>query len=129
MRHSQHHYLIACCMQIRCGNACKIWSMKNFDALSCMSLQGLEARTFTRQQHCLSKCWISERSQGRRSIQFVVPKTSVESTRNRYCKGWAPPPVCLPSVYLTSSHVTRSARLSNTGSGNEAKCEIALPSV
>ena len=24
--------------------------------------------------------------------------------------GWAPPPVCLPSVYLTSSHVARSPR-------------------
>ena len=51
--------------------------------------------------------------------------------------GWAPPPLCLPSVYLTSLHVTRSPRLSpavfHTGSnqtlmwersGNEATGSI-----
>ena len=63
--------------------------------------------------YCPSNGWISERSQGRRSIPFIVHNADNAgdgSTRNRYFNGWAPPLVCLPSVYLTSSHVTRSPR-------------------
>ena len=67
-----------------------------------MSIKGLLARAFTRQQHCLSKGWMSECSQGRWSIPFIVHKTVDESTWNRYCKGWAPPPMCLPDSITQS---------------------------
>ena len=60
--------------------------------------------------YCPSNGWMSERSQGRRSIPFVVHNAGDGSMRNRYYNSSALPPVCLPSVYLTSSHVTRSPR-------------------
>ena len=59
-----------------------------------LSIQWLDIRAFARQTIDTVRC--SQRGDG--------------STRNRYFNGWAPPPVCLPSVYLTSSHVTRSPR-------------------
>ena len=58
--------------------------------------------------YCPSNGWISERSKGRQSIPFIVHNAGDGSTQNRYFNGWAPPPVCLPSVYQTSLHVTRS---------------------
>ena len=91
------------------------------------------------------------------SRRTVRPKTGCQSVRkaddlyrsetdrriNRYYNGLAPPSVCLPCVYLMSSHVTRSPGPSptvfHTGSdeilaverpGNEAtfmvveKCEL-----
>ena len=47
--------------------------------------------------YCPSKGWMSEHSAFGRTVQ--------DSTTS-----WAPPPVCLPSAYLTSSHMTRYPR-------------------
>ena len=39
--------------------------------------------------------------------------------KNRRQTGWAPPPMCLPSVYLTSLYVTRSPRPPPTVFGSD----------
>ena len=56
--------------------------------------------------YCPSKGWMSERCQGRQSIPFV----QTDRCKTGFYNGWAPHSVCLPSVYLTSSHVTRPPR-------------------
>ena len=80
--------------------------------------------------YCLSKGWISERLQGRYSIPFVVHNAGGGLTQNRYYNGKAPAPMCLPSVYLTSLHMTRSPRpsppyfiLEATNTGVGTACE------
>ena len=39
---------------------------------------------------------------------FTMPETDRRETG--IINGWAPPPLCLPSVYLMSAHVTRYPR-------------------
>jgi len=57
------------------------------------------------------RTWRPECSQGSISaIRCLYVRD--RSTWNRYHYGWAPPSVCLPSVYLTSPHMTSSPRSS-----------------
>ena len=90
---------------------------KDLDALSCTVRPKAECQSGRQQHRSLFT-----------TIPFVVHNTGAGSIRNRSYNGWEPPPVCLPSVHLPSSHVTRYPRpspavfvywkRSNTGSGN-----------
>ena len=98
------------------GKAWEIWSCAMPSSRHMVDTRGVVPNEESRRPvlYCPSNGWISEHSQGRRSIPFIVHNAGDGSTRNRYFIGWAPPPVCLPSVYLTSLHVTRSPRPSPT---------------
>ena len=56
----------------------------------------------------LSVQWLDIRVFARLTIHTV--RCSQCRGRTNALNGWAPPPMCLPSLYLTSSHVTRSHR-------------------
>ena len=71
------------------------------------------------------------------SMPFFVHNTSDVSTQNRSYFWQEPPPMCLPSVYLMSSHVTKSPRRSpsvfanckwsNARNGNSLGKRLSLP--
>ena len=68
--------------------------MKNLDVLSCTVRPKAGCQTV-----CEADLYHS---------LFITPGT--DQLETGIISGWAPPPVCLPSVYLMSSHVTRSPR-------------------
>ena len=98
--------------EIRQGKAWEIWSCAMPSSRHMVDTRRAAPNEESRRPvlYCPSNSWISERSQGRRSIPFIVHNAGDGSTQNRYINGWTPPPVCLPSVYLMSSHVTRSPK-------------------
>ena len=87
------------------------------DLVTCVVPSGRQ-RVDTGQWHCLmpflvlSVQWLAVRSFARQTINTVRCSQcrGDGSTQNRYYNGWAPPFLCLPSVYLMAPHVTRSPR-------------------
>ena len=99
--HSYLQYLIACSMLIRQRKAWEIWS-------HVMMTEGRH----TVAVHLFrvnSSPWVVNNEQDRLPSNALTSRLLMDrTTKGIEILHWAPPPVCLPSVYLMAPHVTRS---------------------
>ena len=96
-----HHFQY----EIRRGKTWEIWSRAMPS-----SRHMVDTRRAVPNESCvvLSVQWLDIRVFARQTIDTVRCSQRWERETGILTVGHAPPPVCLPSVYLTSSHVTRS---------------------